>query len=90
MDLHRDRRRLLVAVAVVGAWAIFVGLSLVLARRDLHAGEQAVERARGGLAPAELTSGEAERELRMALTDFRRGERRLRHPLLLPVRLVPV
>lgn len=87
---HPGRGRLLAAAAVIAVWLAFVALSLAVARRDLQAGRQHVERARRGLSPAELASGDAERELRAGSANFRRGERRLRHPLLLPVRLVPV
>ena len=89
---RRTRRRLVIlgVLFVLAVWGVFVGLSLVRARSDTRAGIDALERVQNQLTPGELLRGKGVDQLRVAGADFRRAHHRVRSPLMLPLRIVPV
>ncbi|HEV7886609.1 MAG TPA: DUF4012 domain-containing protein [Acidimicrobiales bacterium] len=85
------RRRLLaaVALAVVG-WLGLCGMLLLGAKSDASRGLAAVNAAKKLTAPDDLLAGAPVRPLGAARSAFRSAHRRLSHPLLAPLKAVPV
>ncbi len=82
---------LFVAVVVLLiAWAAWSAVTVFAAARDANDGRVAVERARDQSSPAEIVVGEPLPDLRAALEKFRAARGRIRHPVLAPMRIVPV
>lgn len=78
-----------VALVAVLAWAVAVVVLVVGGAADVQRGRSAAEAARGRLAPDALRDGRTEQALEVAERRFERGRRRLGHPVVAPLRLVP-
>ncbi len=83
-------RLLVLAVVLLLGWAGWSALTAVAAARDADAGRAAVERARGRSSPGQIVEGEPLPDLNDARQKFRSARSRLRHPLLTPMRIVPI
>lgn len=79
----------LVLVALV-LWLLLCGATLRRARSEAAAGVAAVRHAERFLAPADLVRGRALRPLTEAGVAFRRSHRGLNHPVLAPLRILPI
>jgi hypothetical protein len=85
------RRRWPLAVALAGLlWVVVAGALGALAARDLQEAKAISFAARDDLDGSALRDGSLATELERAEERFRRGRDRLEHPLLAPVRLLPV
>ena len=83
-------RRWIFVVAALAAWAAACGVLLVQAVRAAQDGVDAAQAAKELRTPGDLVSGRTGAPLRKAAADFGRARRALRHPLLAPLRIVPI
>ena len=89
----RRRRRWLIAlavVAVVGVWALIVGLKTLSAYRHDKTGLAALEQVKADLSPGDLTSAQSSRLLAQAHAEFVSAQSDLSSPLFAPIQVVPV
>ncbi|HEX2575987.1 MAG TPA: DUF4012 domain-containing protein [Aquihabitans sp.] len=90
--MARPRRRtvVLVALGAVALWAAGVAWLLLDARSALAAGRDRLTVVRDGVTPSSLLDPATGRALDRAGDDFARARSRLRHPVLAPLRVLPV
>ena len=84
------RRWLLLAGLLLVGWIIAAGFLLLRAAGDLQEGRDLAEVARADLDPASLADGGAIDDLGVAADKFRSARRTTGHPLLAPMRVLPV
>lgn len=87
---RRAVRLLVVGGVVVGAWAVWLGVDLVLVRGKLEAGRRAVSAAERMAEPADIAEGRPLGDLRQARSRFQEARQRLSRPPWVPVRYLPV
>ncbi len=80
----------LVGVAVVGAYLVFCGVWLAMARREARAGSDQLAEFREDPDPRDLLDGTALPVIESAQRDFESARDRARSPLLTPLRMVPL
>lgn len=88
--LARYRRVLLIGTLVLVGWGLAVGWLLRSAGDQMEAGQHELDRAREGATPASLLDPSTTDALERARGHFSSARRRLRNPLVLPLRVVPV
>lgn len=90
--MRRPRRRTLLVVAALGVvvWGAAAAWLLLDARAALADGRVELQVVRGGATPSTLLDTDTGRALDRAGNHFARARSRLRHPVLAPLRLVPV
>jgi hypothetical protein len=89
----RRRRRWFIAlavVAVVGVWALIVGLKTLSAYRHDKTGLAALEQVKADLSPGDLTSAQSSRLLAQAHAEFVSAQSDLSSPFFAPIQVVPV
>lgn len=93
-SLRRRHRRRLAALGLVGVavlvWVALAGLQLVALRRDALQGNDAARAARQLVQADDLVEGRPVPYLEQAQASFARASRRARHPLVFPLRFLPV
>ena len=91
MNRHSTRARwALVAVLVAGAYLVFCGVWLAVARREARAGSDQLAEFRQDPDPQDLLDGSALPVIESAQRDFESARDRARSPLLAPLRMLPV
>lgn len=80
----------LVAALVVGAYLVFCGVWLAMARREARAGSDQLAEFREDPDPRDLLDGTALPVIESAQRDFESARDRARSPLLAPLRMVPL
>ena len=87
---RRQRRWWLAGLALAGTWLVACVVLMAGAATDVRAGTAAIRRAQTGFELADLATGRPVAEVGEASTRFEQAHRRVRSPVLLPVRMVPV
>ena len=80
----------LVAALAVGAYLVFCGVWLAMARREARAGSDQLAEFREDPDPQDLLDGTALPVIESAQRDFESARDRARSPLLAPLRMVPL
>ena len=80
----------LLAAVVVGAYLVFCGVWLAMARREARAGSDQLAEFREDPDPQDLLDGTALPIIESAQRDFESARDRARSPLLAPLRMVPL
>jgi uncharacterized protein DUF4012 len=88
--VKRLRWVLLVAAALVLAWAGWAAATVLGTRNHLESGRAAIERARASSALSGIAAGKPLPDLRRARSSFSKAMDRLDNPLLSPARLLPI
>lgn len=86
----RLRWLLLVAAALLLAWAGWAAATVLGTRDDLESGRAAIERARASAGLSDIARGKPLPDLRRARRAFSLALNRLDHPLLSPAKLLPI
>jgi hypothetical protein len=91
---RRRRSRLwpwvVLVLAGLGAWTVFAAVQLLQARQDAQAGIERLERLRDTMTPDSLLAGDDLETLRAAEARFASAHGHATHPVLAPVRILPV
>jgi hypothetical protein len=88
--VRRRARVILVVVVVVGAWIIAAGVLLATAATRLQDGRDAATSAVDRIEPSTLLSSDVAEPLWDAAADFESAHDKLSHPILAPIKVLPV
>jgi hypothetical protein len=81
---------ILVVLVLAVAWIVAAGALLAAAAKQLQQGRDLASATVDGLQPSTLLSADVADPLDEAATDFRDARGKLRHPILAPIRVLPV